>query len=64
MKYYFLRYSAVCAFILVLNFVGAAQESEYPLRYNPAAREQYEAEKRFAPRQQRVGRSLCLDLLF
>ena len=58
MKYYFLRYSALCAFILFLNFFGAAQESEYPLRYNPEASAQYDAEKRFAPRQQRGGNSL------
>ena len=37
---------------------GAAQEVESNLRYNPAARQQHEAEMRFSPRAQRGGGSL------
>ncbi|MFM9003890.1 MAG: hypothetical protein ACKOSR_00015, partial [Flavobacteriales bacterium] len=51
-------YAALVASLLVAFTEGVAQELESPLRYNPIARQQHEAEMRFAPRAQRGGGSL------
>ncbi|MFM7726962.1 MAG: T9SS type A sorting domain-containing protein [Flavobacteriales bacterium] len=51
-------YATLVASLLVAFTEGVAQELESPLRYNPIARQQHEAEMRFAPRAQRGGGSL------
>lgn len=54
----FLILPAVAAYLIIVCATASAQEVELPLQYNPIARQQYEAETRFAPRAQRGGSSL------
>jgi hypothetical protein len=53
-----LTLAALAAYFVFTCSLSLAQEVESPLRFNPTAKAQFEAEKRFAPRAQRGGSSL------
>jgi len=53
-----LTLAALAAYFVFTCTLSLAQEVESHVRFNPAAKTQFEAEKRFAPRAQRGGSSL------